>query len=142
MKTSSTGIELIKNFEGLRLKSYQDSVGVWTIGYGHTGKHVHEGMYVTEEEAEKLLAHDLERFEKCVERMVSVSLNQGQFDSLVSFAYNLGCQSLKKSTLLRRINDNRFVEAAGEFHRWNHAGGAVMPGLTRRRQNEKRLFLS
>ena len=142
MKISADGIEMIKEFEGLRLESYQDSVGVWTVGWGHTGKHVHEGMHITEKEAEQLLVQDLERFERCVGHMASIPLTQGQFDALISFSLNLGCQALKKSTLLKRINKHRFAEAAGEFHRWNHAGGHVLAGLTRRRKNEKEMFLS
>ena len=87
---STAGIDLIKHFEGCRLTSYQDSVGVWTVGFGHTGSDVRPYMHITEEEAEQLLKDDLVRFEKCVNDLVKVDINQNEFDALVSFSFNLG----------------------------------------------------
>lgn len=142
MKISQTGIDLIKSFEGLELKAYQDVVGVWTIGYGSTGPHVKPGMVITPKEAEDLLRKDVSRFEACVDKQVTVPLSQNQFDALVSFAFNLGCGNLASSTLLRKLNVKDYKGASLEFVKWNRAGGKVLAGLTRRREAEKALFLS
>lgn len=142
MKISLKGLNLIKEFEGLEIKAYKDSVGVVTIGYGSTGRHVSLGMTITKEQAEQLLKKDLERFEKGVYELVKVPLNQNQFDAIVSFSFNLGLGNLKSSTLLRKLNSLDYVGAANEFPRWNKAGGVVLKGLTRRREAEKALFLS
>lgn len=142
MKTSDAGVEFIKTHEGLRLRAYQDSVGVWTIGYGHTGKDVVEGLTINEEEAETLLKEDLARFERGVVRAVAVDINQNQFDSLVSFSFNLGLSSLRGSTLLRKLNRGDTAEASREFTRWVYAGGKKLRGLVTRRLNEQSMFLS
>lgn len=142
MNISEKGVDLIKSFEGLKLKAYKDSVGVLTIGYGSTGPHVTVGMTITESQAETLLKKDLGRFEKGVNDLVTVPLNQNQFDALVSFSFNLGLGNLKSSTLLRKLNSLDFTGAANEFPRWDKAGGKVLKGLTRRRLAEKELFLS
>lgn len=142
MKISQKGVKLIQDFEGLELKAYKDSIGVLTIGYGSTGPHVSMGMTITKEQAEQLLKKDLERFEKGVSDLVKVPLNQNQFDSLVSFSFNLGLGNLRSSTLLKKLNASDYVGAAAEFHRWNRAGGKVLAGLTRRRIAERDLFLS
>ena len=141
MKTSAKGIEMIQRFEGLRLNAYKDSVGVWTIGYGHTGRHVHKGMHISRERAHALMAIDLEHFERCVTHFVTADITQGEFDALVSFSYNLGCGALGKSTLLKKIND-KDEGAAQEFARWTHAGHKVLKGLVARRELEKEMFLS
>lgn len=142
MKISQTGLDLIKSFEGLKLKAYQDVVGVWTVGFGSTGPHVKPGMIITAKQAEDLLRDDVSRFEACVSKQVSVPLSQNQFDALVSFAFNLGCGNLASSTLLRKLNAKDYAGASLEFTKWNRAGGSVLPGLTRRREAEKALFLS
>lgn len=110
MQTSDKGIALIKGFEGLRLKAYKCSAGVWTIGYGHT-KGVKEGQTITEAEAETLLREDLRTFEVGVSSLVTVFLHQCQFDALVSFAFNLGVGAIKGSTLLKKINARAGAEA-------------------------------
>ncbi|OQS41126.1 lysozyme [Chromobacterium haemolyticum] len=140
MKASNGGIKLIQGFEGLRLKAYQDSVGVWTIGYGHTGPDVTPGQVITQAQADALLARDLERFEAGVARLVKVPLNQNQFDALVCFSFNLGLGALQGSTLLRLLNAGDYAGAAVQFPRWNKAGGKELPGLTRRRAAEQSLF--
>ncbi len=140
MKTSQEGIDLIKQFEGLRLSTYLDSVGVPTIGYGSSGPHVRMGDKITKEEAEKLLVRDVERFEKCVERLVKVPLSQNQFDALVSFTFNLGCGSLERSTLLSKLNEGNYEYAASEFDKWVYAGEEILDGLVRRREAESKLF--
>ncbi|MEP8905668.1 lysozyme [Enterobacter hormaechei] len=146
MQTSDKGIALIKQFEGCKLTAYQDSVGVWTIGYGWTqpvdGKSIRAGMTIKQETAERLLKTGLVSYESDVSRLVKVGLTQGQFDALVSFTYNLGARSLSTSTLLRKLNADDYAGAANEFQRWNKAGGKVLTGLTRRREAERALFLS
>ncbi|MDH0199138.1 lysozyme, partial [Enterobacter cloacae] len=126
MQTSEKGIALIKQFEGCKLTAYQDSVGVWTIGYGWTqpvdGKPIRAGMTIKQETAERLLKTGLVSYEIDVSRLVKVSLTQGQFDALVSFTYNLGARSLSTSTLLRKLNAGDYAGAADEFLRWNKAG--------------------
>lgn len=141
MNISANGVKLIQQFEGLRLKAYQDAVGVWTIGYGHTGPDVTPGLVISQAQADALLARDLSRFEAGVTRLALVPLNQNQFDALVSFSYNLGLGSLQNSTLLRLLNQRDYAGAAAQFPRWNKAGGKVLPGLTRRRAAEQALFL-
>lgn len=146
MQTSDKGIALIKQFEGCKLTAYQDSVGVWTIGYGWTqpvdGKPIRAGMTIKQETAERLLKAGLVSYESDVSRLVKVGMTQGQFDAMVSFTYNLGARSLSTSTLLRKLNAGDYAGAADEFLRWNKAGGKVLNGLTRRREAERALFLS
>lgn len=146
MQTSDKGIALIKQFEGCKLTAYQDSVGVWTIGYGWTqpvdGKPIRAGVTIKQETAERLLKTGLVSYERDVSRLVKVGMTQGQFDALVSFTYNLGARSLSTSTLLRKLNAGDYAGAADEFLRWNKAGGKVLNGLTRRREAERALFLS
>lgn len=139
-KYSSGGLQLTKQFEGCELKAYQDQVGVWTIGYGHTGTDVKKGLTITEDQASTLLAADVAWAVTCVNKSVKVAINQNQFDALVDFVFNLGCANLGQSTLLRLLNSGQHSDAAKEFLRWNRAGGKVLAGLTRRRQAEMDLF--
>ena len=139
---SPAGASLIKQFEGLRLTAYQDSVSVWTIGWGHTGSDVTPYMKITESQAEELLLKDLVRFEKGVNELVKVHINQNEFDALVSFSFNLGVGALAESTLLKKLNaGDPKVEVGDEFLRWVKAGGETLPGLVRRREAERALFL-
>lgn len=140
MKLSEAGFELIKRFEGCKLTSYHDLVGVLTIGYGHTGRDVHEGQTITQAQADDLLWRDVRAAENCVNAEVKVDLTQSEFDALVSFTFNLGCGRLRSSTLLRKLNDSDFDGAAAEFKRWDRAGGQVVAGLTRRREAEAEMF--
>jgi lysozyme len=142
VKASETCIAFIKQFEGLRLDAYQCSAGVWTIGYGHTGKGVVPGVRIDEAEAEALLRYDVEKFERGVAELVTVPLSQNQFDALVCFAFNLGLGALRSSTLLRKLNDMDKLGAAEEFLRWVYAGGKKLKGLETRRQAERALFLA
>jgi lysozyme len=158
-------IELIKHFESLHdgdltvigLQPKQCPAGIWTVGYGRalrnlTGTRFLKGEAdkaqayerfpeLTEKQAAKLLAFDLEKFELDVKRFVKVPLNENQTGALVSFAYNLGSNALKESTLLRKLNAHDYHGASFEFRRWTKAGGVKLRGLIRRRNNEKRLFL-
>lgn len=145
MPTNQAGVELIKEFEGLRLRAYRCPAGVPTIGYGTTvypdGRRVQMGDQITAEQAEEYLRHDLRGFERDVERMVRVPVSANQFSALVSFAYNLGAEALRKSTLLRLLNSHNFAGAAEQFGRWTYAAGKSLPGLVRRRAAERALFL-
>jgi len=146
MRISKNGIELIKRFEGLELKAYQDSVGVWTIGYGWTqpvdGKKIGPGMVIDQATADRLLKCGVIQYEQGVNQLVKVNITQGQFDALVSFAYNLGLRSLSTSTLLRKLNAGDKQGAANEFGKWVNAGGVKLAGLVKRRAAERELFLS
>lgn len=137
---SDSGLALTKRFEGLNLDSYQDQVGVWTIGYGHTGPSVHGGLTITEDQADQLLRSDIAAAVTCVNGAVTATINQNQFDALVDFVFNLGCSALLSSTLLRDLNAGDFAAAATQFLLWDHAGGVVISGLHRRRQAERDLF--
>lgn len=144
MKTSQEGIDLIKRFEGFRSRAYQDSAGVWTIGYGTTagaGVRVHPGMAINRELAEKYLRRHLRQVERAVDRLVSAPLKQHEFDALVSFIYNVGDGAFSKSTLRQKLNAGDKAGAANEFLRWNKAGGKTLDGLKRRRKAERRMFL-
>ena len=142
MKVSKKGINLIKKYEGCKLESYLCPAQVLTIGYGHTGSDVKRNMKITEQEAEKLLQKDLERFEIGVLKSVKVNLTQNQFDSLVSFSYNCGLGNLQSSTLLKLLNLGDKQSAAKEFVKWCKANGKVLDGLLKRRLEEQKLFLS
>jgi len=137
---SESGLEMLKGHEGLRLKSYKDSAGVWTIGYGHTGEDVSPGMKITRNRATKLLKMDLKRFEEAVIKNVEVPLNQNQFDALVSFSFNVGVNAFKNSTLLEELNKGNYKEAENEFMCWVYAGGRRLQGLVNRREEESALF--
>jgi lysozyme len=139
MKTSPAGIKFIEEREGCRLTAYQDSVGVWTIGVGHTIGVV-PGMTITQEEADDLLAEDLANAEAAVNSLVKVPLSQPQFDALVSLVFNIGSGAFRNSTLLRKLNAGDTEGAAAEFQRWCHAGDQVLPGLVKRRAAEAAMF--
>ncbi|MDX2211670.1 MAG: lysozyme [Oculatellaceae cyanobacterium bins.114] len=139
-KINQAGLDLIKQFEGLRLEAYLCPAKVPTIGYGTTAG-VKMGDRITAEQAEDLLRKDVEKFEKAVNSAVTVPLTDNQFSALVSFTYNLGAGALQKSTLLKLLNQGNYEAAAQEFLKWNKAAGKVLPGLTRRRQAEQALFL-
>jgi len=145
MKTSANGINMVCGFEGLRLKAYDDGVGVWTIGFGTikypNGVRVKKGDTCTESQAEEYLRNDLVVFENAINRLVKATLNQNQFDALSSFTYNLGEGNLSKSTLLKKLNAKDYKGAAAEFPKWNKAGGRVLAGLVKRRKAEMELFL-
>lgn len=140
MNTSDKGIDLIKDFEKLRLESYDDGGGVITIGYGHTGSDVYLGLKIDEEEAIRLLKFDLLIAEECVDESVEVELSQERFDALVSFVFNVGCKAFKSSTLLKLLNTGNYDGAKGQFGRWNKDNGKVLAGLIRRRAAEVELF--
>ena len=139
MKTSLDGINLIKRFEGCELKAYKCPAGVWTIGFGHI-KGVQEGDVITQADAHNMLVEELDEYEGYINDMVSVELNQDQYDAMVSWVYNLGGGNLKASTLLKVLNAGDYAGVPAQMLRWNKAGGKVLEGLTRRRQAEADLF--
>ena len=139
MRTSEAGILLIKSFEGCRTVAYQDAVGVWTIGYGHTID-VKEGMTITQHQCDVMLEVDIETYENYVNKYVIVFLTQNQFDALVSWVYNLGPTNLRNSTMLKVLNAGKYGEVPYQMKRWNRAGGKVLKGLVVRRKAEAELF--
>ena len=142
MKTSEKGKSLIKKFEGLSLNAYQDSVGVWTIGYGHTGTDVYAGLTITKEQAENLLEQDIAKHETPVQNM-GVELSQNQFDALVSFVFNMGVGAFRTSTLYKKVSANPNDTAiADEFRKWIYAGNIKLNGLVSRREKEIEMYFA
>jgi lysozyme len=136
MKLGLPGEELIKHFEGLRLKAYLCSANVVTIGWGHT-KTAKIGQTITKVRAQELFNQDIEFFVREVNNLVKVDISQNLFDALVSFAYNCGAANLKKSTLLKKVNSRApWAELLPQFNRWVFGGGKRLTGLVRRRQAE------
>jgi len=140
MKTSKECIEMIKKFEGCCLTTYKCSAGVFTIGYGHTGADVTDGMIITLDHAEKLLIADLKKFEQIVSFMVKVPLNQNQFDALVSWTYNLGAGNLSSSTMLKELNVGHYDAVPVQIKKWIYSGKKALLGLVKRRDEESQLF--
>ena len=150
-KASAEAIEFIKREEGLRLNAYQDSVGIWTIGYGHTGNILHRDA-ITLEQAERLLHDDILTCERLLNDAIVVPVTQNQFDALVSLIFNIGpgrqgkksglimLKNGQPSTLLRRLNKGDFQGAAEQFSCWIYAAGKPLQGLINRRSREKLLF--
>jgi lysozyme len=141
MQYSSAGLALTKSFEGCKLSAYQDSKGVWTIGFGHTSG-VQPGDTCTQEQADVWLMQDIQWAVTVVNSHVTAPLTQGQFDALCDFVYNCGSGNFEHSTLLGLLNSEDYQGAANEFCKWDHAGGVVVPGLLRRRQAEEVEFNS
>lgn len=139
MTISIPGLKLIEHFEGLRLKAYKDSVGIWTIGYGHTAG-VCEGDEITPEQAEAFLHNDVAWAERVIATKVPCRISQNQFDALVSLIYNIGSGNFAKSSVLRALNAGDMKAAAEGFLLWNKAGGKEIVGLTNRRRAEMLLF--
>ena len=146
MNISERGVELIKSFESYRGYPYYDSVKVPTIGYGTTyypdGRRVRiSDAPVTEAQATELLMANLVSFERAIEDALQVEVTQSQFDALVCWSYNVGIRAAQQSTLMRLLNAGDVAGAADQFLRWNKAGGVPLPGLSRRREAERQLFL-
>lgn len=145
MKVSPAGRKAIAEREGTRLTAYKDSVGIWTVGVGHTSAagppNVTPGMKITASECDEILSRDLAKFEKAVLEVVKVHLAQHEFDALVSFAFNVGGGAFAKSTLLKKLNAGDRMGAADEFLKWTKAGGQTLKGLKTRRESEREQFL-
>jgi lysozyme len=146
-KISDIGIRFIKNEEGLRTKAYRDVVGVLTIGYGHTGPDVYEGMVLSEDECEVLLRRDVDRFEQGVTGALTREAKQWEFDAMVSLAFNVGLGSFnpprgfRGSTVRRMHNAGDRKRAAAAFILWCKAGGKILMPLVYRRAREIVLFM-
>lgn len=138
---SSNGFKLTEQFEGLSLQTYQDIAGIWTNGYGNTHGVV-PGSIITLQQAKNDLASNVEGAEYVVNTVVTVPLTQNQFDALVDFVFNLGSGNFQSSTLLRKLNAGDYAGAATQFPLWNHSGGHIVSGLTKRRLAEQALFNS
>ena len=145
-KINQAGLDLIKEFEGFRTNAYLCPANVWTVGYGATyyedRTKIKPGDVVSKQRGEELLKNTVKDFENAVTQLVKVPLTPNQFAALVSFAFNVGVGAFSKSTLLKVLNQNNYDQAANELLRWNKGGGRVLPGLTRRREAERKLFLS
>lgn len=139
VKASPNAYNLVRRYEGLRLMPYMDMVGIWTVGYGSTTEVV-PGERISQAEAEDRLQEDMEVAERCVNDAVKVPLTQNQFDALCSWVYNLGCKRFRQSTMLMRINEQKWQDASIELRKWDMAGGKHVDGLMRRRRDECKLF--
>ncbi|WP_340619277.1 lysozyme [Xenorhabdus siamensis] len=144
MEISENGINKIKSYEGLRLKAYPDPATggePWTIGYGHT-KGVEPGQMITKQQAEALLREDLSPIYDVLGQYVKVPLTQGQFDALCSLIFNVGIGNFIHSTLLKKLNQGDYQEAAQEFLKWDKVNGNKLSALLARRKSEQEMFLS
>lgn len=143
MNIGTSGKNLIKHYEGCKLTAYLCPAGIWTIGYGSTAG-VKPGQRITQAQADALFDKEIQKYAAGVSKYIKVTLNQNQFDALVSFAYNLGVGALQKSDLLKYVNQKDFVRAAAEFDKWNKAKVdgklTVLQGLVNRRAEERKLF--
>lgn len=156
MRMSSEGMKKLITWEGMETYLYEDVAGLKTIGVGHlltrdelsSGKIWIKGSAVkyqnglTEQQVYDLLEQDLESFEDAVHSLVKVELNQNQFDSLVSFSFNVGVNAFKNSTLLKRLNKGQYDEIPDQLRRWTYSGGKKVKGLVNRRENEIALWNS
>jgi len=140
-------LNTIQQFEGLKLKAYKDSVGIWTIGFGNifnldTGKPIKQGDVITQETADRWLKIEVDNLQAKMRKVITVPLNDNQWSALTSLVYNIGFGAFKRSTLLRLLNAGASKEeVAKQFLRWNRAGGKEIQGLTNRRKAEYNLFL-
>jgi lysozyme len=143
MRTNAAALDIIKRNEGLRLKAYQDVVGVWTIGYGDTGPDVVPGLVISKQDAEQRLVDRLAReFEPGVRRAIgNAPTTENQFGAMVSLEYNIGVGAFDRSTVAKMHKAGNHQAAAEAFALWNKAGGRVYAGLVRRRQEEADLYL-
>lgn len=136
---NAAGLALVRKYEGLRLEAYQDTSGVWTIGYGHT-REVNPGDRITAPRAEQLLERDLRDAEKSVAGLVKVSLTDNQFSALVSFVFNEGAAAFARSSLLRKLNAGGYGQVPACLKAWIFDNGRVLPGLVKRRAAEAALW--
>lgn len=135
-------VELIKAFEGCKLRAYQDSGGLWTVGWGHTGNDIGPSTVWTQEQADEALKWDLYRVYAPVRVLVGNGTSIHQLEAMASLAYNIGISAFRKSTLLKKFNKEDVLGAADQFLVWNKVKGKVVDGLTNRRKKERELFLS
>lgn len=147
MNINKATIDLVKAFEGCKLTAYRDPVGIWTIGYGTTARAglgiiPTGGMTITQEDADQLLADGLNKFADQIRPMINAGLNDNQFGACVSLAYNIGAHAFSTSSALKHINAGDYDKAANSILLFNKAGGKILKGLVRRREAERKLFLT
>ena len=147
MKINRATVDLVKEFEGFSAKAYKCPAGIWTIGYGTTasagvGITPKEGMTITRGDAESYLHGALQKFADQIEDVITAPINENEFGAFVSLAYNIGPGAFRKSSALRLFNEGDKAKAASALLLWNKAGGKVLKGLTRRREAERKLFLT
>lgn len=141
MKMSANGLDMLQDLEGVRYVAYLDTGGVWTIGVGHTGPEVVKGLRADHTQVMKWLEEDVVEAEDCVNSVVKVPLTQNQFDSLVSFVFNVGVNAFRSSTMLKRLNAGDYEGAANQFSRWVYDNGKRINGLVLRRKLEAENFV-
>jgi len=145
MNITDQGLSLIRRLEGFRASAYKDAAGMWTIGYGHTSAagspQVRPGQKVSRKEADHILARDVAMFAQGVQSLVSTPLTDGQFSALVSFAYNVGLENFRKSSVLRAVNARDFAAVPRRLSLWVKCRGRVLPGLINRRAAEAAMFI-
>jgi lysozyme len=134
------GLHLTQQFESCRLTAYQDVKGVWTIGWGHTGPEVVEGLVWTQAQADAALQADIQWAVNVVNHLVTFQLTQEEFNATVDFVFNVGSGNFASSTLLKDLNAGNLTDAAAQFERWDKSGGQVIAGLLRRRNAEAQEF--
>lgn len=147
---TKTAIDIIKFWEGFEAKAYKDAAGLWTIGWGTLledkpelyKRFVTNGETISKQEAEKLLIEHVKKDEATIKRLVSVDTTKNQIEALKSFVYNVGAGNFQKSTLLKKLNAGDKQGAGEEFRKWIFAGGVKLNGLIKRREEERKLFLS
>jgi lysozyme len=139
MQYSQSGLKITEGFEGCKLAAYLDQRGIPTIGYGHT-QGVSLGMTCTQDQADAWLQTDMQTAVNAVNRLVTVTLSQAEFDALVDFVFNAGQGNFAGSTLLRLLNSGDYDGAANEFDKWDHCGAEICAGLLRRRKAETSEF--
>jgi len=132
-------VSLAQEFEGCELEAYQDIAGVWTIGFGHTGKDVYAGLTWTQQQADEALQHDLNAAAALL-AIYSPGLSNGVLEAMTDFVFNLGIGNYRTSTLCKCINASDWEGAKRELLKWDHSNGVVVPGLLRRREAEAQLF--
>jgi len=142
MDYSKQGLALTERFESCRLTAYQDIRGIWTIGWGHVGPEVVEGLTWTQNQADSQLVMDMLHATNTVNRLVTAPLSQNEFDAVVDLVYNIGSGNFAGSTMLKLLNAGDMSNAVLEFDKWDRAGGQVVAGLLRRREAETQEFQS
>jgi lysozyme len=139
-KVSERGRRLIADWEGRELEAYRDGGGVWTIGVGHTGPDVRKGMVIDEAECDRLFDLDLQ--DHCIDRFLGdCPTNQDQYDAMTSLAFNIGLERFRNSTVLKRHKMQNYVGAANAFLLWKYDNGKLIPGLLRRREAERKVYM-
>lgn len=142
MSAFDIALEVIKREEGCKLKAYLDQAGVWTVGYGQTGREINRTTVWTQERAEQALIHYITPLMDVLEDLIRVEVTDNQLAALTSLAYNIGSSAFAKSTVLRELNKKHFDEAADAFLMWHKIKGNDSPALLKRRQRERALFLT